>query len=83
NETHVVDVVVGGGGIAGTSIAYHLAKRGKVVALLERNRVGQYGATSVSAGLVTAPLHWQDPAKQYMAKHSLNLYANLRQTSNF
>uniref|UniRef100_A0A1I8EVD5 Pyruvate dehydrogenase phosphatase regulatory subunit, mitochondrial n=1 Tax=Wuchereria bancrofti TaxID=6293 RepID=A0A1I8EVD5_WUCBA len=76
NETHVVDVVVGGGGIAGTSIAYHLAKRGKVVALLERNRtlsVGQYGATSVSAGLVTAPLHWQDPAKQYMAKHSLIL----------
>ncbi|KAK6105343.1 Aminomethyltransferase folate-binding domain family protein [Brugia pahangi] len=83
NEKHVVDVVVGGGGIAGTSIAYHLAKRGKMVALLERNRVGQYGATSVSAGLVTAPLHWQDPAKQYMAKHSLDLYANLRQTSNF
>lgn len=45
--------------------------------------VGLSGATSLSAGLVTAPLHWQDPAKQYMAKHSLDLYADLYQTSDF
>uniref|UniRef100_A0A0R3RQV8 DAO domain-containing protein n=1 Tax=Elaeophora elaphi TaxID=1147741 RepID=A0A0R3RQV8_9BILA len=83
NKTHVADVVVAGGGIVGTSIAYHLARRGKLVALLERNRVGLSGATSLSAGLVTAPMHWQDPSKQYMAKYSLDLYADLCQTSNF
>ncbi|MCP9261091.1 hypothetical protein DINM_004181 [Dirofilaria immitis] len=83
SKTHTADVVVGGGGIVGTSIAYHLAKRGKFVILLERDCVGLSGATSLSAGLVTAPLHWQDPAKQYMAKHSLDLYADLCQTSDF
>ncbi|VDM96933.1 unnamed protein product [Thelazia callipaeda] len=82
-KTHVVDVVVGGGGIVGTSVAYYLAKRGKIVALIERNGIGLCGATSLSAGLVTAPLHWQDPAKQYMAKCSLDLYANLSETSTF
>uniref|UniRef100_A0A1I7VMR1 FAD dependent oxidoreductase n=1 Tax=Loa loa TaxID=7209 RepID=A0A1I7VMR1_LOALO len=43
--------------------------------------VGQSGVTSVSAGLVTPPLHWQDLAKQYMAKHSLDLYADSWQFS--
>ncbi|VDN40672.1 unnamed protein product [Gongylonema pulchrum] len=33
----VADVIVGGGGIVGTSIAYHLAKRGKYVILMERD----------------------------------------------
>ncbi|VDM42338.1 unnamed protein product, partial [Toxocara canis] len=77
------DVVVCGGGIAGTSIAYHLAKRGKRVLLFERDSIGCGGATGVSAGLVTAPMHWQDPTKQYMAKMSLDLYADLASTSNF
>uniref|UniRef100_A0A915CF21 Pyruvate dehydrogenase phosphatase regulatory subunit n=1 Tax=Parascaris univalens TaxID=6257 RepID=A0A915CF21_PARUN len=77
------DVVVCGGGITGTSIAYHLAKRGKRVVLFERDCVGCGGATGVSAGLVTAPMHWQDPTKQYMAKVSLDLYADLASTSNF
>ncbi|VDK70696.1 unnamed protein product, partial [Anisakis simplex] len=45
--------------------------------------IGCGGATGVSAGLVTAPMHWQDPAKQYMAKLSLDLYNDLAGTSNF
>ncbi len=43
------DVVVVGGGIAGTSAALHLAKRGYTVALLEARFVG-YGASGRSGG---------------------------------
>lgn len=77
------DVVVCGGGITGASIAYHLAKRGKKVFVFERDSVGCGGATGISAGLVTAPMHWQDPSKQYMAKLSSDLYADLASTSDF
>jgi gamma-glutamylputrescine oxidase len=43
------DVAVLGGGIAGCSVALHLAKRGYKVALLEARRVG-YGASGRSGG---------------------------------
>ncbi|VBB26290.1 unnamed protein product [Acanthocheilonema viteae] len=42
-----------------------------------------YGILSVglsdatSAGWVTVSMYWQNPTKQYMAKYSLNLYADL------
>src|ERR1700738_3457443 len=44
-----VDVCVLGGGIAGSSAALHLAKRGYKVALLEARGVG-YGASGRSGG---------------------------------
>uniref|UniRef100_A0A0N4VIN9 DAO domain-containing protein n=1 Tax=Enterobius vermicularis TaxID=51028 RepID=A0A0N4VIN9_ENTVE len=77
------DVVVCGGGIAGTSVAYHLAERGKKVFLFERDRIGSGGATGLAAGQVTAPMHWQDPTKQYMAKRSIDLYHEIASASNF
>lgn len=50
-----VDVVVVGGGIAGTSAAYHLASFGVRTLLLERGRIGE-GATAAAIGVLSPPL---------------------------
>lgn len=47
------DVVVIGGGLIGGSVAYRLAKRGKRVLILERDRVGS-GASGAAAGMLGA-----------------------------
>src|SRR5262249_32760841 len=49
--TETADIVIVGGGIVGTSIAYHLAQRGsgRGVVLLERDTLGS-GSTGRSAG---------------------------------
>jgi len=49
------DVVVVGGGIAGTSAALHLAQAGVAVTLLERGAIGQ-GATTAAVGVLSPPL---------------------------
>ncbi len=49
------DVVVVGGGIAGTSAAYHLAKAGVDVVLIERGSIGG-GATGAAVGVLSPPL---------------------------
>uniref|UniRef100_A0A0N4W2T8 Pyruvate dehydrogenase phosphatase regulatory subunit, mitochondrial n=1 Tax=Haemonchus placei TaxID=6290 RepID=A0A0N4W2T8_HAEPC len=77
------DVVVCGGGIAGTSVAYHLANRGKNVCLFEKDAVGCGGATGVSGGLVTAPVFFQSPVKQHLARRSMELYTKLSQLGRF
>ncbi|CAI4231607.1 unnamed protein product [Auanema sp. JU1783] len=77
------DVVVCGGGIAGTSTAYHLAKRGKKVCLFEKDVIGCGGASGVSQGLVTAPIFWQDSTNQQLADMSLKLYSQLAESGKF
>lgn len=47
-----LDVVVVGGGVAGLSLLWALARRGARVALCERGRVGAQGASSVPAALL-------------------------------
>jgi 4-methylaminobutanoate oxidase (formaldehyde-forming) len=47
-----VDVIVIGAGTIGSSVAWHLAKRGKNIVLIDRNTIGS-GNTSKAASLMT------------------------------
>ena len=69
------NIVIIGGGIAGCSIAYHLAKRGiKDVVLLERQQLTS-GTTWHAAGLVS--MLWPTPTLTQLASYSHELYASL------
>uniref|UniRef100_UPI00358FDB76 pyruvate dehydrogenase phosphatase regulatory subunit, mitochondrial n=1 Tax=Myxine glutinosa TaxID=7769 RepID=UPI00358FDB76 len=69
-------VVICGGGIVGTSVAYHLAKLGwKDVLLLEQGRL-HGGTTLLCAGIVTRARHI--PILSQMADYSCKLYSNLQ-----
>lgn len=50
-----MNVVVVGGGVIGSAIAYHLQKAGAVVTLLERGEIGGE-ASSAAAGMLIAPI---------------------------
>lgn len=62
------DVVVIGGGVNGTSTAFHLAKRGVSVTLLERSSLAA-GATGKSGALVR--MHYTNPYDAALAQQSL------------
>lgn len=49
------DVVVVGGGIAGTSVAFHVAEAGVDIVLFERGEIGG-GATGAAVGVLSPPL---------------------------
>ncbi|MEM9563162.1 MAG: FAD-dependent oxidoreductase [Actinomycetota bacterium] len=68
-------VVVVGGGIVGASIAYHLARAGRGVLLLERHQLTG-GTTWHAAGLVAQLRSTENTTR--LARYSLELYATLR-----
>ncbi|MGI9143956.1 MAG: NAD(P)/FAD-dependent oxidoreductase, partial [Candidatus Planktophila sp.] len=71
-------IVIIGGGVGGTSVAYHLAELGeKDVILLDRNELTS-GSTFHSAGLV-GQLR-ADPTLTKMNMHSVDLYRRLQKT---
>lgn len=67
------EVVVVGGGIAGTTIAYELASRGLAVTLLEQDRLGA-GASGRNTGTL---LHQTGPAVAAMLRASVERYRAL------
>lgn len=65
------DVVVIGGGVNGTSTAFHLAKRGAKIVLLERTVLAG-GATGKSGALVR--MHYTNPHDAALAQQSLDYF---------
>ncbi|BAS06673.1 4-methylaminobutanoate oxidase (formaldehyde-forming) [Arthrobacter sp. Hiyo4] len=74
-----VRTVVVGGGIIGSSIAYHLALAGESDVLLLENNVLGSGTTWHAAGLVTGAR--SSAALTKLAKYSLELYRELEELS--
>jgi len=71
-----VDVVIVGGGVNGTSTAFHLASRGvKNVLVLERRHLGA-GATGKSGSLVR--MHYTNEPESRLAFESLKIFRDFR-----
>ncbi len=68
------DVIIIGGGVIGCSVAYHLARAGVNVTVLERTGIAS-GASGVAAGMLTAvPEHVQKGPQFDLALASLKMY---------
>lgn len=71
-------IVIVGGGVIGTSVAYHLTKLGeRDVVLLERDKLTS-GTTWHAAGLITSA-GMTDETSLYFARYSRDLYATLEE----
>jgi len=72
-----VEVLVIGGGVIGSSIAYHVARQGRSVLVVDRCEVAQEPAASwASAGGVT-PDWGQDPAEAALASAAIERWPTL------
>ncbi len=70
--TKTAEVIIIGGGVMGTSIAYHLAKQGvRHVVLLERNAICT-GTTGRSGAIIRQ--HYSNEFTIRMAKESLHVF---------
>ena len=70
------DVVVSGGGVTGTSIAYHLAERGVDVVLVERGPIAA-GITGTSGAIIRQ--HHSIPQLAASAKYSLEVFRDFEE----
>ena len=76
-ETGPRSVIIVGGGVIGSGIAYELAKRGVKVTLIERGRIGGE-ASWASAVIVSLPSRpWMKPERVELGRISLDLYPAL------
>lgn len=71
----IVDVVVVGGGVIGSSVAYCLAKKGVRVIVVEKKEGLSFGASGANQGGCSLQLF--EPPVLELAKGSLKLYKNL------
>ena len=70
------DVIIIGGGVQGTSLAFHLMQRGAKVTVLEKHFVGG-GATGRSSGLVR--MHYDSEIDSRLAWESFKFFVNWKQ----
>jgi sarcosine oxidase, subunit beta len=70
------DVIIIGGGIMGTSTAYHLAKQGVNVILLEKSHLGA-GSTGLTGGIIRQ--HYSIKTMAHMAFRALNVWENFNE----
>jgi len=71
--TQTFDAIIIGAGVIGTSIAFHLSKRGMKPVILERKQVA-FGATGSSSGLVR--MHYDLEAESRLAWESFQYFRN-------
>ena len=67
------DVIVVGGGVNGTCIAYHLAQRGASVTLIEKDNIAA-GPTGLSCGIIRQ--HYSHPITASIALAALRFFEN-------
>ncbi len=67
----IADIIVIGGGVVGSSIAFHLAREGAQVILLEREAIGK-GTTGRSGAIVRQ--HYSNDFTIRMARESLQVF---------
>src|SRR5690348_6734878 len=71
------DIVVLGAGVMGTSIAFHLARRGaRKIAVIEKEHVGR-GGSGRSSALVR--MHYSYPPEVQLALVSLKMFQHWRE----
>ncbi len=71
--TNKSEILIIGGGINGVSTAYHLAKHGVQVTLIEKNYLGG-GPSGLSSAIIRQ--HYSNPVTARMAYESLSVWAN-------
>jgi sarcosine oxidase subunit beta len=74
--THTADVIIIGGGVQGASLAFHLAKRGVKVTVLEKQHVAA-GATGRSSGLVR--MHYDTETDSRLAWESFQYFRDWKE----
>ncbi|MDQ0215499.1 glycine oxidase [Oikeobacillus pervagus] len=72
------DILVIGGGVIGCSIAYHLAKKGHRIAIVERGELGQE-ASSAAGGMLGSQNEFDEEHPLFpLAQKSRQMYPNLQ-----
>ncbi len=72
-----VEVLVIGGGVIGSSIAYHVARQGRTVLVVERHEVAVEPAASWASGGGVTPDWGQHPAEAALARAALARWPTL------